>query len=125
LNSPDRIAAIAAAIRADLSTLAIFWCVIVSTEKWDFKWDLCRGGILSGKSVTTHYSIALFAIVHIAFRSIGSITCTFTCRKRLSSSVGGGGRLATLAHEGLFEVVEAVGVVIAIEDAFPSFRTAL
>jgi hypothetical protein len=74
---------------------------------------------------TTRYSIALFAIVYIAFRSIGSITYTFTYCKRLLSLVGSRGRLAILAHKGLFEVVEAVGVVIAIEDAFPSFRTAL
>ena len=74
---------------------------------------------------TTRYSIALFAIVHIAFRSIGSITRTFTYRKVLSSLVGGGGRLATLAYEGLFGVFEGMGVAIAIEEALPSFRTTL
>jgi hypothetical protein len=67
----------------------------------------------------------LFGVVHIAFRSAGSVTRTLTCRKRLSSSVGGGGRLATLAQEGLFSVFEGVGVAIAVEEALPSFRTAL
>jgi hypothetical protein len=74
---------------------------------------------------TTRYSIVLFIVVYIAFRSIGSITHTLTYCKRLSSSVGSGGRLATLAHEGLFEVFEGVAVVIAIEEALPSFRIAL
>ena len=74
---------------------------------------------------TTRCSIVLFAVAHSAFRSVWFVTRTFTCRKRLSSLVGGGGRLATLAHEGLLGVFEGVGVVIAVEEALPSFRTAL
>jgi len=74
---------------------------------------------------TTRCSITLFTVVYSAFRSIWFVTRTFTYRRRLSSSVSSGGRLATLAHEGLLNVFEGIGVVIAIEEALPSFRTAL
>jgi hypothetical protein len=63
-------------------------------------------------------SIVLFALC-------GFITYTFTCRKRLSSSVGSRGRLATLARNGIFSVFEGAVVVIAVEEALPSFQTAL
>jgi hypothetical protein len=74
---------------------------------------------------TTHCSIVLFAVVYSAFCSAGSVTYTLICCKRLLSSVGGRGRLATLAYESLFGVFERVGVAIAVEEVFPSFCTAL
>ena len=72
---------------------------------------------------TTCCSIAAFAVVQIFLRSTGSVTRTFICRSVASSSVGGGGRLASLcAHVGLFEVAEVVGGgVVAAEETLPSF----
>jgi hypothetical protein len=74
---------------------------------------------------TTCCSIVLFAVVYIVFCSAGSVTCTLTCHKRLLSSVGSGGRLATLAQESLFSVFERVEVAIAVEEVLHSFQTAL
>jgi hypothetical protein len=67
----------------------------------------------------------LFAVVYIAFRFVRSVTCTLVCCKRLSSLVGGRGKLATLAQEGLFSVFKGVGVAIVVEEALLSFQTAL
>jgi hypothetical protein len=74
---------------------------------------------------TTCCSIVAFALVQTCLRSAGSATRTLTCRSVASSSVGRGGPLAIAAYVGLFEVVEVVGGVVAVEEALPSFRTAL
>lgn len=74
---------------------------------------------------TTRCSIAAFAVVQISLRSIGSATRTLTCRRVASSSVGGRWLAILTAHVGLFEVVEFVGGVVAVEEALPSLRTAL
>jgi hypothetical protein len=49
----------------------------------------------------TRCSIAVFAVAQTSLRSIGSVTSTFICRIVASSSVGGGGRLASLCALGL------------------------
>ena len=70
---------------------------------------------------TTCCSIAAFAVVQTCLRSAGSATRTLTCHSVASSSVGGGRWRAIAAHVGLFEVVEVVVGVVAVEETLPSF----
>jgi hypothetical protein len=50
---------------------------------------------------TTRWGIVVFAVAQTSLRSIRSMTGTFICRSVASSSVGGGGRLASLCTFGL------------------------
>lgn len=75
--------------------------------------------------LTTRCSIVAFAVSRIVLWCVGSLTCNLTCRRVAPLCVDDGGWLEIAAHVGLFEVVEIVGGVVAIDEVLPSLQTAL